>query len=261
VTGRLGVLRCLLLALAIAGCAGTEKAEEKVLAASPAPDAGYLEHPERMEPHPERAPFDRYWLGPTFDWNRFSKLYVAAVDTRHLLEMSLWEQVNLRTIDVRKDVAELAVKLHDDIEAAFREDPKHHFVVLDDPALIDAQTLMIETALVQLVPNKAGLGILATAAWGAPLEVGIPVGTVAAFADQGSASFEMRGRDGGTGEVIAMAADREIGPARVVDVRSMTWYGNTHLIFENWSAELVELSNTPRDVQVKHAAYFTLMPW
>ena len=33
------------------------------------------------------------------------------------------------------------------------------------------------------------------------------------------------------------------------------------MLFEIWSAELVELSNTPHDVQVKHAVYFTLMPW
>ena len=48
---------------------------------------------------------------------------------------------------------------------------------------------------------------------------------------------------------------------RVVDVRSMTWYGNVHEIFVDWSMALVELSNTPPDVQVKHSAYFTLQPW
>lgn len=58
-----------------------------------------------------------------------------------------------------------------------------------------------------------------------------------------------------------MCADRESGPMRVVDVRSMTWYGNVHEIFVDWSMALVELSNTPPDVQVKHSAYFTLLPW
>jgi hypothetical protein len=71
----------------------------------------------------------------------------------------------------------------------------------------------------------------------------------------------MRGRDGGTGEIVAMGADREIGPMRVVDVRAMTWYGNVHEIFVIWSEALVELSNTPSDVQVKHSPYFTLLPW
>ena len=58
-----------------------------------------------------------------------------------------------------------------------------------------------------------------------------------------------------------MCADREIGPMRVVDFRSMTWYGNAREIVTQWSGQLVELANTPRDVQVKHSAYFTLSPW
>lgn len=247
--------------LVLASCQTTGELEKKALAASPAPDAGYLENPEKLSPHPERDPFDRVWLAPTFDWNHYRKLYVAAVDTRHVLEMSLWERLNVRTIDVKQDIAELAVEFHDDIVKSFRDDPAHHFQVLDAASGIDAETLVVEPAIVELVPNKAGLGILAVAAWAAPAEVGVPVATVAAFTDQGSVAFEMRARDGGTGEVVAMGADREIGPMRVVDVRAMTWYGNVHEIFVDWSKELVELSNTPRDVQVKHSAYFTVLPW
>src|SRR5262245_36378215 len=57
-------LVCLVAVFALAGCATTEKLEEKVLAASPASDSGFLENPERMQPNPDRAPFDRYWLSP-----------------------------------------------------------------------------------------------------------------------------------------------------------------------------------------------------
>ncbi len=249
------------LALALTSCASTERLEEKVLAAAPARDSGFLENADQMQPHPERAPFDRYWLAPTFDWKHYSKMYVAAVDTRHLLEMSLWDKINIRTIDVKKDIAELAVEFHDDLVQAFRDDPKHHFAVLDDAAAIDDQTLVIQAALVELVPNKAALALLGTAAWAAPLALGVPVGTFAAFADQGSVSFELRGRDGGTGEVVGMCADREVGPMRVLDLRAMTWYGDAHQILSDWSEHLVLLSNTPRDVQVKHSAYFTLTPW
>src|SRR4029453_6493569 len=76
------------------------------------------------------------------------------------------------------------------------------------------------------VPNKAGLGLLGLAAWAAPLEVGVTVGTLAAFADRGSVALELRARDAMTGDVIAMAADRETGAMRVIDLRSVTWYGN-----------------------------------
>lgn len=247
--------------LALLACATMEKAEEKVLAASPAPDAGFLDDPNQLAAHPERAPFDRVWWAPDFSWAKYDKMYVAAVDTHHVLGMSLWEQLNVRTIDIKKDVADLAIRFHDTVEKAFADDPHHHFAMLQDPKQIDDRTIVIQLALVELVPNKAALGVIGTAAWAAPLAIGIPVGTVAAFADQGSIAFEGRARDGATGEVVAMAADREIGPARVVDFRSMTWWGSADQIMDQWAAQLVQLANTPRDVQVKHAAYFTLMPW
>ena len=241
--------------------ASTEKLEEKVLAASPAPDSGFLSDAERMQPHPERAPFDRYWLAPTFAWDHYSKIYVASVDTQHVFHMSLWESMNVRTIDVKKDIAEIAVEFREDLEKAFRDDTVHHWEVLADPKDVDDHTLIVQSAIVELVPDKAGLAILGTAAWAAPVAIGVPVGTLAAFADQGSIAFELRGRDGGTGEVVGMCADRETGAMRVIDFRTMTWYGNAHQILLDWSNELAELSNTPHDVQVKHSAYFTLKPW
>ena len=65
--------------LAFLACATTEKMEEKVLAASPAPDAGFLEDPNKLAPHPERAPFDRCWWADDFSWANYDKMYVAAV--------------------------------------------------------------------------------------------------------------------------------------------------------------------------------------
>jgi hypothetical protein len=252
---------CAALLTVLAACASTEKMEEKVLAASPAPDSGFLENADKMAPHPERAPFDRTWWAPDFSWGHYTKMYVSAVDTHHLLSMSIWEQINIRSIDVKQDISDIALEFHQDVEKAFQNDPAHHFEILQDPKFIDDKTIVIQLALVELVPNKAALGVLGTAAWAAPLAIGVPVGTLAAFADQGSISFEGRARDGGTGEVVAMCADREIGPMRVVDFRSMTWYGSAHEIIGQWADQLVELANTPRDVQVKHSAYFTLMPW
>ncbi len=132
---------------------------------------------------------------------------------------------------------------------------------MDDADALGARGVVLEVALVELVPNKAGLGLLGLAAWAAPLEVGVPVGTVAAFANRGSVAFELRARDALTGDVIAMAADRETGAMRVVDLRSATWYGNAHEIFGQWTQAMVDLTNTPSTEQVKHSRYFTLLPW
>jgi hypothetical protein len=238
-----------------------ETAEEKVIGAAPAPNAGFLEDPNWMEPHPERAPFDRTWVSPTLDWSSYKKVWIAPVDVTHVLEMDLWDKVNVRTFKVKDDIAEMAVEFREDVDKAFRSDSTAHFQVIEDPNAADRDTVLLEIALVELVPSKAGLGILGTAAWVAPPEIGVPVATVAAFTQRGSVAFELRARDGATREVIAMAADRETGPMRVLDLRSATWYGNVHQALEIWAQQMVALANTPRDQQVKHSAYFTLMPW
>ena len=247
--------------LALIGCATESQLEEKVIGASPAPDSGFLDNPQRMIPHPARDPFDRAWVSENLDWANYDELYVAPVDTTHVLAQSLWEKVNLRQYAVQDDIRELGVEFRKRIVAAFRDDPKHHFQIVDDPNAIGERGVVLEVALVQLVPNKAGLGLLGLAAWAAPLEVGVPVGTVAAFADRGSVAFELRARDALTGDVIAMAADRETGAMRVIDLRSVTWYGNAHEIFGQWAQVMVDLANTPSTEQVKHSRYFTLMPW
>jgi len=247
--------------LALPGCATQNQLAEKVIGASPASDAGLLEKPETLAPHRARDPFDRSWISENLDWARYNKVYVAPVDTTHVLEQSLRDKLNVRQPAIQDDILQLGFELRKRIVEAFREDPKHHFEVADDPNALGESGVLLEVALVQLVPNKAGLGLLGLAAWAAPLEVGVPVGTLAAFADRGSVAFELRARDALTSEVIAMAADRETGAMRVIDLRSVTWYGNAHEIFGQWAQAIVDLTNTPSTEQVAHSRYFTLWPW
>ncbi len=79
-------------ALAAAGCASTEKMEAEVIEAPPAPDAGFLNDANQMKPELERAPFNRMWIASDADFNRYTKVYVAAVDTHHVLAMTLWQE-------------------------------------------------------------------------------------------------------------------------------------------------------------------------
>ena len=236
------------------------RAEWKVLAADPAPDAGFLLAPERLEPTPDLAPFDRMWTSDETDWRHFSKLYVAAVDTSHRVDDSLWDKFNIRYSKVDWDREQQAMELRERVADAFRDDPAKHFVVLDDASEIDGDTLILQMSLVELVPNKAVLGAIGLVAWGAPLEIGIPVATMTAFVARGSIAMEGELRDGGTGEVIAMFADRETGRMRVIDLRSLLWYANAHETMDDWANALVGLANQPEH-KVKHASLFTFMPW
>ena len=254
-------LHALVIAIALIGCASLRGAEEKALAADPAPDAGFVAEPENLERQSDGMPFDRMWLSPERDWAHYPKLYVAVVDVHHVLEMSWWDKVNIRKSKVEYDLMVVADELREDLIEAFRDDPQHHFEIVDDPAQVDADTAQLEVALVELVPNKAILGALGLAAWGAPLEIGIPVATATAFIAHGAVAMEARVRDGRSGEVIATFADRETGKMRVIDLRSLTWYGNASEDFQGWANGFVGLANTDRPEQVRHSTYFTISPW
>ena len=252
-----------LAALALTACASYQRAEWKVLAADPTPSAGFLQQPEKLTDSPALTAFDRMWSDSQTDWRHFTKLYVAPIDTSHTLPVGLWDKINIRHSKVaERDLAVQGEELRERIEDAFRDDPEKHFVVLDDPRDIDGDTAILNLSLVELVPNKAILGVIGLAAWGAPLEIGIPVATLTAFIARGSIAMEGEMRDGGTGEVLAMFADRETGKMRIIDLRSLTWYGNAHEMMNDWANALVEIANTPPEHKPpRHSSLFTVMPW
>src|SRR5262245_43705832 len=107
------ILRTFALALAlVAGaCASLPHAEAKVLASDPAPDAGFIEQPEDLEPLPDGAPFSRMWVSPDRDWAHYPKIYVAVVDVSHVLEMSWWDKLNIRKSKIEYDLVVVADEL------------------------------------------------------------------------------------------------------------------------------------------------------
>lgn len=239
---------------ALCGCETTAK----IMDAKPAPDAGFVEEPERMAPDKKRYPLDRVWFDSKFDWKNFDSIVVAPIDTTHLLKMNLWDEANMRGGRIEKDAAEVAVKIREIFQKAFREDPKKRYKVVDKPG---KSTVVLELALVEVIPDKAWLGALNLGSWVAPLPVGVAVGAAASMLEGGAIAMEGRVRDGGTHAVMGIFADREVPRTRIVDFQALTWYYYAYQIAEDWAGEFVEIVNTPEDHQVKHAPWFTLKPW
>jgi hypothetical protein len=70
--------------------AAPQRSSKKVIGASPAPDSGFLDTPERMAPSARPV---RSLMGlRNLDWASYDALYVAPVDTTHVLAQSLWER-------------------------------------------------------------------------------------------------------------------------------------------------------------------------
>lgn len=222
----------------------------------PAPDSGFLANPELMQAHRERAPFDRVWVKPGFNKDNYQKLIISAVNTDYLMTNTGWDAANPANNVLRDSARELAAFTRDTFVNAFRDDPLRRFALTYRPA---PRTLVLDLAIVELVPSKAALGALGLAA---PLAKA-PALAVVSKAAGGSTCVAIEGRlrDAQTGEVLMMFADREEPPNRIIDAKAVTWYGDAKDSIAVWAKQLVELANTPPSQQVKDAADFTLKPW
>ena len=233
----------MLMAALLAGCK-----------ASPAPSAGFAD-PAEMK-HDPTIPFDRFWRKPDVDWTSYDKIYVAEVNTAYMLKMTDWQKGE-RKADIEKDVHTLAVYTRAAIIKAFRDDPRHRFQVVDSPTK-DMHVLILEVALIQVVPSKVLLNALGYA----PFFVGTGITVVRVIAsDNSTAAFESRTSDAATGQIVMLAADREAQEFAIVDLRGLTWYSDAEEIVDNWSKEFVLIANTKPGEKVEGTSTFRLLPW
>jgi hypothetical protein len=202
------------------------------------------------------VPFQRSWKKPGFDKSRYNKIYVAPVNTAYMLRMTEW-QSGMRRDEFERDVARLALFTQDAIRKAFLADPNHRMQVLDRPTP-GPDTLIVEVALIEVVPSKVALNALGYA----PMGIGMSVNAARMIADDTSTcAFEARVRDASTNEVVATMKDREAQQLSIVSARGLTWYGNAEVIITQWADQFVKVANRRPGETVKDTEVFTLKPW
>jgi hypothetical protein len=239
--------RALLLSIAGATLLGGCKANE-------AEHTGFTTT-QLMDKDPS-LPFHRVWHKPGVDMSKYTKVYVAPVDTKYMLAHTQWQEGE-RQGQLESDVRDLAVYTKTTIEKEFREDPNHRFQVLSAPSR-DLDALTFEVAITEVVPSKVLLNALGYA----PFGIGMTVTAVRFLSkDESSAAFEARVRDAGTGEVIAMAADREAEQFAPVSVRGLTWYSHAKVMIDNWAKQFVQVANRKPGEKIEDTDAFTLKPW
>jgi len=231
------------LVLLVGGCKAGE-----------ARSAGYIDKAD-MVADPS-LPFQRSWVKPGFDKTHYTKLYVAPVNVSYMLQETEWQK-GMRKDDFEKDVAKLAVFTQDALKNAFRDDPKHRMQVLDTLAP-DRDALVLEVAIIEVVPSNVALNALGYA----PFGVGLALTSVRMIAkDTSTCAFEARVRDASTNETVMKFADREAEQVAVVSVRGLTWYSHAESIITQWSDQFVKIANGKPGETVKPADTFTLKPW
>jgi len=252
----LGAL-ALTLHVALTGCSSVETGSNEVKAevVEPAPDVGFIEHPERQVQRVD-LPFQKVWIKPGFDKSGYRELVVAPVNTQYMMEMDwLHEASSASWIgDVKQDIAELARYFHHQVVQAFQEDPNHRFRVINSPEQHRQPALRLELALIEIDPSTPVLHALS---WAGPIGTGSAMGAV----NQRRVAFEGRLRDLQTGEVVATFADRDMADIGPLDLTRLTWYGPAKGIMERWAQQFVQIANRKPGEMVTDPIPYTLRPF
>ena len=235
-------LFCLCIA-ATAGC--------KVTAAEPAGfvDASRLEKDETL-------PFHGAWRNPDRDLTHYDKIWIAPVDTAHLLKMDVWKEGEAGASgQLKDDVAEIAVKAREYLIEVFKAPPEgveSRFTVVDKPK--GAKTIKLEFAIVEIVPSKS---IVEAASWALPYGTGFLLSQL----NTSTAAMEGRFADANSGQVILAFADREGEQLRPVDLGGFTWYTHARGIMKDWARQLIQVANQKPGEKVKDTKVYTIKPW
>ena len=248
--------KCLIISLTalliLTGC----KAKE-------AQSSGFIDdgNAAMMSRSPE-TPFNRAFWNKKYNSRDYDELLVAPVDTRYVMAQNIWEKSNLMSVSreqVAKDIGDLAVYTRQSFIRAATDDPKKRFKVVDKAG---PRTLILEVAIVQLVPSKPVLNALGYVTW-IPSAV-TAVGSVASGSEdqgKGVVAIEGRVRDGASGEIIGTFADRERPKVAIVDIKALNWWAPAKAVIDDWSKQLIALANRPPGAVVKDSPTFELLIW
>ena len=218
--------------------------------AAPITGAGFVDYGKMTTP--SDLPFHQAWMDPAVDWHRYQRIQIAQVNTDHLPKMA-WARQTGKGEKIREDAQKLAAYAQGTFQHTFREDPLHRFEVVDLP---DAETVIFEFALVEIVPSKVALNTLCYAPF-----VGTAARIFRGWKHRSTVAFEARMRDGATGAVIAQFADREAEKAAMINVKDVTWYGHAESIIAEWARQFVRIANRKPGEAVRDSEPFTLKPW
>lgn len=229
----------------LSGCASMK--------AAPSQGAGFVPMDELA--NREDLPFNKVWIKDNVDWDQYKMIHIKDINTMYLMKASWWQK-NFRREDMQQDVVKIAVYMKDQFTQAFKKDPMKRFEVVNKPL---PGSLTLEMALTELVPSNPVLEAVSIAA---PYGGGVAVQAVAKESGaKATVAFEGKLMDSATGAVLAMFVDREQGKVAPINLRALSWYGESEKIINEWADQFVQVANKRPGEVVKSSSPFTLMPW
>jgi len=227
-----------LITLALASCQSTESPDSKS-----AERAGFLQEA---------------WISPAYKGtpvsSKFSSVYFAPVNTQYIARQGWWKtQTPLKQGSLAADTQKIAAQLRHEFIKAASTHPSRKLKLALAPG---PDTLVVELALVELVPSKAFWNAAASAAGFA-----VPGAGFLSVAGRGSIAIEGRARDGDDNNVIATFKDRRTDKVAPVNLGQYTWYHGAERNISDWAAEFAEFINTSPDHAVRRSSRLSLKPW
>lgn len=201
------------------------------LRADPAPLSGFLPDHHLLVRQPDTFPFHYFYLRKHLP--AYENIHIAPVNVQYLRESDGWARFD-RMLSGRLggDIEDLARFMRRAYVQAFRQSsirPRLRVVNRRDLP----RTLVLETAIVGLVPSKAELNALGLA--GSFIVPGI--GLVTSFMSTGSVTVECRIRDGRTGRILAMYANTETDPKALLSISGYTWLTTARINIKTMAAQ------------------------
>ena len=212
---------------------------------------------DHRAPNTSRAQFlDEVWVAPELEGkalvDRYTKVYFAPVNVGQLKKQGWWASQNIRTaVHLEADALMLANYMHAALEKAAKNYPAQRLEVVGLPG---PDTVVVESAITELVPTKAFWDAAATAAGFAVQGVGM----LSTFG-KGVIGIEGRLRDGETGAVIATFRERDTDQFAVLNLAAYTWYHGSEANIDDLAKKAALLLNTPTGTVVKNSSPFRLV--
>ena len=170
---------------------------------------------------------------------KYDKIKVGVVISPRQLEESEWQGMNVRNMVSSKDddmtyVAEYA---RESFVRAFKDNKQ--IKLTDKPG---PDTLGLDFAIVQVVPNKPILGAISNLSSLTPIGliiIPLKMGAKGASSDSGGAiAMESVLRDSVNGKILAVFADREKGKTAIFNAKEFTAYSNIRAIIDAWTKNI-----------------------
>jgi hypothetical protein len=214
---------------------------------------------ERSARNPTGAQFlDQVYVAPEYRGKtasqQFSKVYFAPVAIGNLSRQGWWtSQSAVTQSKLESDARKLAAHFRRSLANAARNDAGRRLTVVNQPG---PDTMIIETAITELIPAKAYWNAAATTAGFV-----IPGAGLLSAAGSGTISIEGRVRDGGNGKLVASFRDRMKDKMAVVNVDSYTWFGGSEANLDETALNIARVINAKPGVIVSQPSAITLITY